>query len=151
LRLDVHTTLDPAPTTGNPQLLERLITNLIDNAIRHNTTAGHLEISTGTRDRNAFLAIANTGPTIPPEQIQRLFQPFQRLGDARTRHNDGHGLGLSIVQAIANAHHAELTARARPEGGLTIELSFPPATDTGPRMTRPALTKRRSPHATLPD
>ena len=69
LRLDVDTTLDPAPTTGDPRPLERLITNLIDNAIRHNTPAGHLEITTGTRDRHAFLAIANTGPTIPPEQM----------------------------------------------------------------------------------
>ncbi|HUA43935.1 MAG TPA: HAMP domain-containing sensor histidine kinase [Solirubrobacteraceae bacterium] len=124
--LGVHTTLDPAPTDGDPRLLERLITNLIDNAIRHNTPGGHIEITTGTRDRHAFVSISNTGPTIPPEQIQRLFQPFQRLDGARTRHNHGHGLGLSIVQAIANAHHAELSARSRAEGGLSIVISFPP-------------------------
>ena len=128
LDLDVRATLDAAPAAGDPRLLERLIANLIDNAIRHNTPGGHIEITTGARDRHAFVSIANTGPTIPPEEIQRLFQPFQRLGGARTRHNNGHGLGLSIVQAIANAHHAELGARARPEGGLTIEVSFPPAT-----------------------
>jgi signal transduction histidine kinase len=148
--LDVHATLDPAPTAGDTRLLERLITNLIDNAIRHNTPGGHFEITTGRRDRHAFLSIANTGPTVPPEQIQRLFQPFRRLVDARTRHNNGHGLGLSIVQAIANAHRAELAARARPEGGLTIELSFPPATGAGSGMTLAAWTKRRTPHASLP-
>jgi signal transduction histidine kinase len=124
LRLDVHATLDPATTTGDPRLLERLITNLIDNAIRHNTPGGHVDITTGTRDRHAFVSITNTGQIVSTDQMERLFQPFQRLLDTRTRHHNGHGLGLSIVQAIADAHRAELTARARPDGGLTIELSF---------------------------
>ena len=115
----------PAPTAGDPRLVERLIANLIDNAIRHNTPGGHVEIATGTRDRRAFVSIANTGPTVPPEEIQRLFQPFQRLGGARTRHNSGHGLGLSIVHAIATAHRATLTTQPRPDGGLTVEVSFP--------------------------
>jgi signal transduction histidine kinase len=128
LDLDVQAALDPAPTAGDPRLLERLIANLIDNSIRHNTPGGHLEMSTGTRDRHPFLVIGNTGPTIPSEEIQRLFEPFERLDGARTRHDTGHGLGLSIVQAIAGAHRAELSARPRPEGGLTIEVSFPPAT-----------------------
>jgi signal transduction histidine kinase len=124
LDLDVRATLATAPTAGDPRLLERLIDNLIDNAIRHNIPRGRVEITTGTRDRHTFLAITNTGPIVPTEQIQRLFQPFQRLGAARTQHNSGHGLGLSIVQAIANAHRSELNAHARPEGGLTIEISF---------------------------
>ena len=144
LDLAVCATLDPAPTAGDPRLLERMIANLIDNAIRHNTPGGHLEITTGTRDRHAVLAIANTGPTIPPEQIQRLFQPFQRLGGLRTQHASGHGLGLSIVQAIATAHRAELTTRARPEGGLTIEVAFAPATRAVSRLTFAAARKKRS-------
>ena len=93
-----------------------------------------MEITTGMRDRHAYLSVTNTGPAVPPEQIQRLFQPFERLGGARTQHNSGYGLGLSIVQAIADAHHAELSARARPQGGLTVEVSFPPA--TGPTLPR---------------
>jgi signal transduction histidine kinase len=148
--LDVHTTLDPAPTTGDPRLVERLIANLIDNAVRHNTPGGHVEITTGTRDRDAFVSIANTGPTVPPEQIQRLFQPFQRAGAARTSHNGGYGLGLSIVQAIATAHRAELSAHARREGGLVIEVSLPPASGAGSRLTfTTARTKRRSPRPSL--
>ncbi len=127
--------LDSAPATGDPRLLERLITNLIDNAIRHNTPGGHLEIATGTRDRRPFLSIANSGPTIPPNEIGRLFEPFERLGAARTGHNNGHGLGLSIVQAIANAHDAELSASARPDGGLTIDISFPSAMGARSRLT----------------
>jgi signal transduction histidine kinase len=101
---------------GDQRLLERLIANLIDNAIRHNTRGGRVDIATGTRDRHAFVSIANSGRAVPPEQIERLFQPFQRLGGARTRHNDGYGLGLSIVKVIADAHRAELTVRPRPEG-----------------------------------
>jgi signal transduction histidine kinase len=148
LDLDVHTVLATAPAAGDPRLLERLIANLLDNAIRHNTPGGQVEITTGTRDRRAFIAIANTGPTVPPEEIQRLFRPFQRLGDARTQHTSGHGLGLSIVEAVATAHHAELSARTRPEGGLTIEASFPPATGSGSGVKfAPSRTKRGSSHA----
>ncbi len=146
LDLDVRATLATALTTGDPRLLERLIANLIDNSIRHNIPGGHVEITTGTRDRHAFVSIANTGPTVPPEEIQRLFQPFERLGGARTCHNSGHGLGLSIVQAIADAHRTELSARARPGGGLTIEVSFPPAIGTGTEVRfATAWTKRGSP------
>lgn len=122
--LDVQAALDPAPTDGDSRLLERLVANLVDNAVHHNTSAGRLQITTGSRDRHAFLTVANTGPVVPPEEIGRLFEPFQRLGAARTGHNDGQGLGLSIVEAIADAHRAEITARVRPEGGLAIELCF---------------------------
>lgn len=125
--LDVRVTLDTAPAAGDSRLIERLIANLLDNAIRHNIPGGRVEITTGTRDRHAFLSITNTGPTIPPEQLRRLFQPFERLNGARTQHSGGHGLGLSIVEAIAIAHGAELITRARPQGGLSIEVSFPPA------------------------
>ncbi len=152
LGLDVRRTLDPAPTVGDPRLLERLVGNLIDNAIRHNTPGGHVEITTGTRHQHAFLTVTNSGPKIPPEEVSRLLQPFQRLGAARTRHNSGHGLGLSIVQAIANAHRAELSARTRPEGGLTVAISFPPATAAGPRVaSATGWSKRVSPRTSLRD
>ena len=138
--LDVRATLAAAPTAGDPRLLERLIANLLDNAIRHNIPGGHVEITTGTRDRHAVLTITNTGPAVPPDQIERLFQPFQRLGGARTQHSGGHGLGLPIVQAIATAHGAELTTRARPHGGLTIDVSFPPASGASQASTPRAAT-----------
>jgi signal transduction histidine kinase len=152
LGLDVRATLDSAPTAGDPRLLERLITNLIDNAIRHNTHGGHVAISTGIRDRRAFVSIENSGPTVPPEQIHRLFEPFERLGDARTGHDSGHGLGLSIVQAIADAHGAELSVRPGPEGGLAIEVAFPSTIGaaSGIRFA-PAWAKRASPRTSLQD
>jgi signal transduction histidine kinase len=152
LDLDVRTSLESAPTAGDPRLLERLIANLIDNAIRHNTGGGRVDITTGTRDRNAFVSVGNTGPPVPPDQIQRLFEPFQRLGGARTHHDNGSGLGLSIVQAIADAHGANLSAHARPEGGLTIEVSFPPAVDAGSAVTLVGTRARRqSARPTVPD
>ncbi len=125
--LEVRATLAAAQTEGDPRLIERLIANLIENAIRHNIDGGHVEVTTGTRDHRAFVLIANAGPPVPPEEIQRLFEPFQRLDGARTSHNNGHGLGLSIVQAITTAHGAELSARARPQGGLVVGACFPPA------------------------
>ena len=139
--LDVHATLETAQAAGDPRLLERLIANLFDNAIRHNAPGGHVGISTGTRDLHAFISITNTGPAVPPEQIQRLFQPFQRLNGARTQHAGGYGLGLSIVQAIATAHRAELITRARPEGGLAIEVSFPPVGRASSAVTSPLLER----------
>ncbi len=123
--LDVRAKLAPAPTTGDPRLLERLIANLLDNSIRHNTPGGNVEITTGARDQHAFLAVANSGPTIPPEEVPRLLQPFQRLHGTRTNHASGNGLGLAIVDAIAAAHRATLSTQPRPDGGLTVEVTFP--------------------------
>ena len=87
--------------------------------------SGTAEFSTGQRDGRAVLSVANSGPAIPADEVERLFQPFQRLATARTSNGSGHGLGLSIVRAIATAHDAAVTARVRPEGGLHIEVSFP--------------------------
>ncbi|HXB64779.1 MAG TPA: ATP-binding protein [Solirubrobacteraceae bacterium] len=124
LGLDVRATLAPAPTVGDPRLVERLIANLIDNAIRHNVPRGHVEIATGTRHQRALLTVANSGPTIPPGEVPRLLQPFQRLHGTRTTHGSGNGLGLAIVGAIAAAHCATLSPRPRPGGGLIVEVTF---------------------------
>ena len=141
-KIAITATIDPAPTTGHAALAERLIANLIDNAIHHNTPGGHVEITTGVRDQHAFVTVTNSGPMIPVDEIQRLFQPFQRLGGARTQHTNGHGLGLSIVQAIATAHDATITTHAQPDGGLAIEVSFPrsekPRERLGAQMPAPA-------------
>jgi signal transduction histidine kinase len=131
LNLEIKTTLKTAPTQGDPRLLERLLSNLIENAVHHNTHDGHVQITTGTRQQRAYLSVTNTGPVIPPDELERLFQPFQRLNGARTRHKQGHGLGLSIVRAIATAHSATLAADPRPDGGLAVKVTFP-ATAVGP-------------------
>ena len=123
IRLD--TTLTAAPATGDPSLAESLVANLVDNAIRHNVPGGQVEVSTTMTDERAIIRVGNTGPVIPPCELDRLFQPFQQLGHERIRHGDRYGLGLAIVRAIATAHKATITATARPEGGLDLEVSFP--------------------------
>jgi signal transduction histidine kinase len=125
LGLDVSATLTPALTAGDRRLLERLVANLLDNAIHHNIPNGHVEITTGVRHQHALLIVTNSGPTIAPEEVPRLLQPFQRLHGARTAHGSGNGLGLAIVDAIAAAHRATLSAQPRPGGGLTVEVAFP--------------------------
>ena len=114
--------------TGNPDLAERMAANLVDNAIRYNVPGGRLDVLTETRDSRGVLAVANTGPPVAQDQVSRMFQPFQRLSGDGATHPDGHGLGLSIVRAIAAAHDAGLKILPCPEGGLAIEVCFP-----GPR------------------
>jgi signal transduction histidine kinase len=125
--LQVQTTIGPARVTGDPRLAERLVHNLVDNAIRYNQRAGRIGITAGTRNGRAVLAVTNTGPPVPPTEVDRLFQPFQRLSPNRGSHADGTGLGLSIVKAIADAHQATITAAPQPHGGLNIMVSFPSA------------------------
>jgi len=131
--------LDPAPAAGDARLAESLIANLADNALRYNVPGGWAEIATATRDGHAVVSVRNTGPVVPPQEIGRLFQPFQRLGTERVQSAGGngaggHGLGLAIAAAIADAHGASVAARAREGGGMDITVAFPlplPGTGTG--------------------
>jgi signal transduction histidine kinase len=121
----VGATLRAAPVLGDPSLIESLVANLADNALRHNVTGGRVEISTGTAAGQAVLSVRNTGPVIPAGEVGRLLEPFQQLGRQRVGQPGGHGLGLAIVQSITRAHGARLCAVARPAGGLDIEVIFP--------------------------
>ncbi|WP_290868974.1 ATP-binding protein [Hamadaea sp.] len=123
--VSVTAALSPAVLVGDKVLIERLVANLVANAIRHNTAGGEVEVGTTTRDGHAVLKVGNTGVAIPADEVGRLFQPFVRLGDRRAGHDGGHGLGLSIVQAIATAHAATVDARPRTGGGLSVEVTFP--------------------------
>jgi signal transduction histidine kinase len=143
--LHLATSLASAPITGDRHLTERLIANLLDNAIRHNTPSGHIEIqttlqnATGASSDHAVITVANSGPLISTADMNRLFEPFQRLDPQRHARNDGSGLGLSIVRAIATAHHATITAQPLPHGGLKVQVSFPRA-DSGGEDYNPART-----------
>jgi signal transduction histidine kinase len=132
LGLHVHAELQPAILDGDLLLVQQLVTNLIDNAVRHNIPGGDIQAATGTSSGHAVLSVTSSGQVIPPAEVDRLFQPFQRLGPRPARRDGGHGLGLSIVRAIATAHAATITAQPRPGGGLAIDVTFPPP--PGPRM-----------------
>ena len=127
---DVRVTaeLGPAVVTGDPALAESLVANLIDNAIRHNLPDGYVQISTespdGSPDGGPRLTVSNSGPAVPPGDVDRLLEPFQQASGERTHHKGGHGLGMAIVAAVARAHGADLAVRARPEGGLDVTVTF---------------------------
>jgi signal transduction histidine kinase len=135
--LTVTTSLQPAWASGDPQLVERLIANLLTNAVSHNTVPGHIDVRTETRAGRAWLAVDNTGPPIPADQLERLFEPFQRLDGQRRNGAGGFGLGLSIVQAVATAHHATIDASANAGGGLQIEVGFPARTPANEQRLQP--------------
>ncbi len=137
LSLHVHAGIQPATLDGDPLLIHQLAANLIDNAARHNIPGGDIQITTTTSHAGAVLSVTSSGQVVPAADVDRLFQPFQRLGPRPARHDGGHGLGLSIVRAIATAHAATITAQPRPGGGLAIDVTFPP----------PATPQTRRPHA----
>jgi signal transduction histidine kinase len=117
---EVDLRLSPSVVKGDPVLLERLVQNLLDNAIAYNVPDGKVHVTcAGTR-----LTVSNTGPPISAYEIPGLFQPFRRLTD-RIGSTEGSGLGLSIVKSIATAHDATLTAEPGPAGGLTITIDLP--------------------------
>ncbi|WP_021596787.1 sensor histidine kinase [Actinomadura welshii] len=120
----LYSRIAPAATAGDPALVERLVANLVDNAMRYNVPGGSVDVTTGTRDGQAVISVSNTGPVVPPEQVARLLEPFQRL-DRSARGDGHHGLGLSIVHAIVLAHGGTLNASPRQDGGLVVEAAFP--------------------------
>lgn len=120
-------TLEPARTIGDPDLLARLAANLVSNAIRHNVVGGGIGLATWAEPRRAVLSVTNTGPLVPDGELQRLFEPFQRLGSSTADTPEGAGLGLAVVQAIADAHDAVIAAQVRSCGGLRIDVGFPRA------------------------
>lgn len=123
--LRVHADLRPAPISGDPVLAERLVANLVDNAVRYNADGGELWIGTGSPDGTSRLTVANAGPAISRADADRIFQPFERL-DRRASH-DGAGLGLAIVASIAAIHGGTVAASPRDGGGLAVTVDFPAA------------------------
>ena len=123
-QITVDATLEPALAQGDRVLLERMIANLIDNAVRHNNPGGWVKIRTIQQADSAVFEITNTGPSVPAEQIPTLFEPFARAKQ-RLSHSDGVGLGLSIANTIARAHNATITTRPRPGRGLEMSVTIP--------------------------
>jgi len=122
------------PNNRRPQLVERLVANLVGNAVRHKHSRGRIDVATYTAAGRATFTIANTGPLIPTRELTAFSNVSQRLNPPAGRSADGAGLGLAIVQAIANAHGATVTAQARTGGGLRIDIDFPAQTWPKPRV-----------------
>jgi signal transduction histidine kinase len=139
----IDASLEPAPVAGDRRLIERLVSNLVDNALRYNRPGGRACVAVRGGAGEVELTVANTGPVVPPEEIDRLLQPFQRLGGDRVGYGAGLGLGLSIVAAVANAHDAALDVRPGAGGGLDISVRFArgpvPAAEEPARPDPPAV------------
>ena len=116
--------LRPAQLRGNAVLLERLVANLVQNAVRYNHSGGRVEVTARANDHVA-LEVRNTGPVVPPEDVETLFEPFRRGGQARVESERSLGLGLSIVRAVAQAHGGSVRAEAPVEGGLIVTVTLP--------------------------
>jgi signal transduction histidine kinase len=123
--LEVDRELDPAPVTGDRELLRTMVGNLIDNAIRHNTPKGWIRIGAGRAGPVSRIEIENSGATIGTDEAAALAEPFRQVGSARS--GEGLGLGLSIAAAVAEAHDGRLSLAALDGGGLRVEVELPAA------------------------
>jgi signal transduction histidine kinase len=122
------TELTDAPTVGDPVLLEHLVSNLVDNAIKHNLDeGGEVIVRTGVLDGYAACQVENTGPVIPAYEVHNLFEPFRRLNSDRVESAKGAGLGLSIVRSVVSAHGGTVVASPRAAGGLIVTVRLPSA------------------------
>lgn len=137
--LDVRTDVDDARVRGSETLLAQLVANLVDNAVRHNVAGGWLSVAARADGDVAALVVENGGARLDARRVQELTQPFRRMGADRTS-GHGHGLGLSIVAAIASAHGGRLALDAREAGGLRVTVRLPAA--AGRSAAEPVLGSR---------
>ena len=121
--VELRVTTSPATLYGDEVLLERLLANLVENAIRHNRPGGSAELSVTAADGRVVVRASNDGPEVPEEALPRLVEPFTRL--ERSSRRRGTGLGLSIVRSVAEAHGGALRLSPRRAGGLDVEVTLP--------------------------
>ena len=117
--------LQAAPVEGDPALLERLVDNLVGNAVRYATAGGVVTVEAAPRPDGATLLVANAGEVIDPDELPRLFERFYRRGTSRNRDDGGSGLGLAIVAAVAEVHGGVAAAASPPGGGLAVTVTLP--------------------------
>ncbi|HEY4025421.1 MAG TPA: HAMP domain-containing sensor histidine kinase [Candidatus Dormibacteraeota bacterium] len=123
--VELRSALRPAVVQGDRALLDRLVANLVENAVAYNLVSGWVDVVTANGGSSARVRVVNSGPRVPPDELPSLFEPFRRLSRERTGSGRGAGLGLSIVRSVARAHGGEVTARPRTGGGLTVDVHLP--------------------------
>jgi signal transduction histidine kinase len=120
--IELGASLDSVEVAGEAPLLERLVTNLVQNAVKYNDANGWVRIVVTADGR---LTVANSGPSVAPDRVAGLFEPFRRGSRDRLDHGGGVGLGLTIARSVVAAHHGTICARANTGGGLTVDVGLP--------------------------
>jgi signal transduction histidine kinase len=141
--LAVTADLHAAPVRGDRRLLERLVANLVENAVGHNRPGGRVSVTTATRNGHSVVDVVNDGDVLDPATLPRLLEPFQRID--RGARGDGAGLGLSIVRSVAQAHGGAVALAVCPEGGLRATVTLPRGEAAEP--TQPDRYSRERAHA----
>jgi signal transduction histidine kinase len=141
--LAVTADLHAAPVRGDRRLLERLVANLVENAVGHNRPGGRVSVTTATRNGHSVVDVVNDGDVLDPATLPRLLEPFQRID--RGARGDGAGLGLSIVRSVAQAHGGAVALAACPDGGLRATVTLPRGEPTD--QTDPSSYPRERAHA----
>ena len=127
-QLELRTALAPVSVAGSDTLLARMVENVIENSVRHSDRHSFIDVSCDRHGETARLIVENGGAALDEQSVAQLAQPFRRLGAERTGSQNGYGLGLSIVAAVADAHGGALELRPRPQGGLRVQITLPAAT-----------------------
>lgn len=120
--IDLGFELLPATISGVPWLLQELMSNIVDNAIIYTPNGGTVTVRTGTRGGRVYFEVEDSGPGIPADQTERIFERFYRLPNSG---GDGCGLGLAIVRDIAFAHGAEVRIKKPGPAGALVVVDFP--------------------------
>nr|WP_296069617.1 HAMP domain-containing sensor histidine kinase [uncultured Actinoplanes sp.] len=120
--ITVTSRLSPRVVLGEQVLLERLVSNLVQNAIKYNRPDGSIDVLVGD---HPALVVANTGDDVPPDEVAALFEPFRRRSATRIDHSGGAGLGLAIARSITRAHDGTIAASSTGHDGLRVEVTFP--------------------------
>jgi len=116
---------DQAAAWGDADLLKQLLLNLVDNAVAYTPPGGRVELSLDVDGAQARLSVRDTGPGIPAADLERIFERFYRLDQARTRRSGGAGLGLAIARWIAEAHGGHIAVESAVGRGSVFTLVLP--------------------------
>ncbi len=134
--------LQPAPMVGNEVLLSQMVSNLIYNAIRHNTAGGSVQITTSAPGGSSTVEVRNSGARLEQAVVDQFLEPFARGGArlaSRESQSSGNGLGLALASRIAAVHQGELVLTAQPEGGLTVVFSLLSGQEVSYTLPKPRL------------
>ena len=121
------------PVQWDPDRIEQLLANLVDNSLRHTDRPGEVRVGLRAADGEVIVTVDDSAPGVPPEQLAQIFEPLHRGDPARSRHDGGSGLGLAICRAIAQAHGGRMHADASDLGGLRVTLVMPQQAHASPR------------------